>query len=73
MLTTIAIAAVGAAIGDLFEVRLVGGLAGGVLGTVLGFVIVWKRWVKPEADAARARDYSKLGLREIKDDDDDEW
>lgn len=71
MLTTAALAVVGALLGGLADVRFLGGLAGGVLGTVLGFVIVWKRYVVPANEEDATRDYSRV--RKLEDDDDDDW
>ena len=71
VLTTAALAAVGALLGGLVDARFLGGLAGGVLGTVLGFVIVWKRYVVPANEEDATRDYSRV--RKLEDDDDDDW
>ena len=71
VLTTAALAVVGALLGGLADVRFLGGLAGGVLGTVLGFVIVWKRYVVPANEEDATRDYSRV--RKLEDDDDDDW
>lgn len=71
LLTTAALAAVGALLGGLVEARFLGGLAGGVLGTVLGFILVWKRYVVPANREDEQRDYSRV--KKIEDDDDDSW
>lgn len=69
--TTVVFAAGGTLLGDLLDVKLIGGLAGGVLGTILGFVLVWKRYVVPANEEDRKRDYSQLKKNE--EDDDDDW
>ena len=71
MLTTAALAAVGALLGGLADLRFIGGLAGGVLGTILGFIIVWHRYVVPANAEDEGRDYSRV--KKIEDDDDDDW
>lgn len=71
VLTAAALAAVGALLGGLVDLRFLGGLAGGVLGTILGFVLVWKRYVVPANEEDEGRDYSKV--RKFEDDDDDNW
>lgn len=71
MLTTAALAAVGALLGGLADLRFIGGLAGGVLGTILGFIVVWHRYVVPANAEDEGRDYSRV--KQIEDDDDDDW
>ncbi|MCW2949811.1 MAG: hypothetical protein JWN41_824 [Thermoleophilia bacterium] len=72
VLTTAALAAGGALLGGLIDMRLIGGLAGGVVGTVLGFVLVWRRYVVPANEEDASRDYSNVRRYE-EDDDDDDW
>ena len=71
MLTTAALAAAGALLGGLADVRFIGGLAGGVLGTILGFILVWRRYVVPANAEDAGRDYSRV--RKFEDDDEDSW
>jgi hypothetical protein len=71
VLTTAALAAVGALLGGLADARFLGGLAGGVLGTVCGFILVWKRYVVPANQEDEGRDYSRI--RKLEDDDEDSW
>ena len=70
VLTTAALAAGGALLGGLIDLRFVGGLTGGVIGTVVGFVLVWRIFVVPANEASSQRDYS--GIKTLDDDDDDE-
>ncbi len=71
VLTTAALAAAGALLGGLVDLRFIGGLAGGVLGTILGFILVWHRYVVPANQEDEGRDYSRV--KKIEDDDDDDW
>lgn len=66
-------AGIGIFLGDLADLRFLGGLAGGVIGTICGFVLVWRVFVIPANDEVAGRDYSGIRPLEDEDDDDDSW
>jgi hypothetical protein len=71
LLVTALCAGAGVLLGNLLDVRFLGGLAGGVIGLVCGFTLVWRTYVVPANEEDAGRDYSNI--RRFEDDDDDSW
>lgn len=66
-------AGIGILVGDLADLRFLGGLAGGIVGTIAGFVLVWRLFVVPANEEVAGRDYSGISPPKDDDDDDDSW